>query len=62
VISVRGKFYLYNSMKSMHTVSIFDNSQSMTITLYGTTLVRFFFKGKKKVEPVPNKEDGEPIV
>ena len=48
VISVRGKFYLHNSMKSMHTISIFDNSQSMAIISCGTTIGSIFFQGEKE--------------
>ena len=48
-------------MKSMHTISIFDNSESMVISSCGTTLVRFFFKGRKKVEQYQTKEGEEPI-
>tara|TARA_Y100000996_G_scaffold288305_1_gene227772 strand:+ start:163 stop:399 length:237 start_codon:yes stop_codon:yes gene_type:complete len=35
-------------MKSMHTISIFDNSQSMAIISCGTTIGSIFFQGEKE--------------
>jgi len=48
VISVRDRFCLHDSMKSMHTISIFDNSESMVITSCGTTIGSIFFQGEKE--------------